>query len=194
MYTILRDNIRKHIEFSNEEFAAFSAPFSLKNIQKRQAILRAGEKCNFEGFVNKGCFRVFYLDERGNENTLYFATEGWWITDMGSFINQSPAILSIEAVEESEVLLITYPQKESLYQVMPKVEKLFRVMTQKTHVALQRRMISYLSKNADKRFLEFVDMYPQLEQRLSQQHIASYLGISHEFLSKIRKKLGSKRF
>lgn len=193
MYTLLRENIAKHIHLTDEEFEQFSAPFYLQLVQKKQMLLREGEICKFEGFVNKGCLRVFYLDESGFENVLYFAIEGWWITDIDSFTNQSPSILNIEALEDSEILMISYPHKSILYDTLPKVEKLYRIMTQKTHAALQCRMISSLSKTADKRYLEFVKKYPQLEQRLSQQQVAAYLGISHEFLSKIRKKVAKLR-
>ncbi|MBB6500609.1 CRP-like cAMP-binding protein [Pedobacter cryoconitis] len=193
MYNLLRENIEKHIHLTDEEFAQFSAPFYLQKVQKKQMLLREGEICKFEGFVNKGCLRVYYLDEMGFEKVLYFAVEGWWITDIDSFTNQAPSILNIEALEDSEVLMITYPYKTILYDTLPKVEKLFRIMTQKTHAALQRRMISSLSKTADKRYIEFVTKYPQLEQRLSQQQVAAYLGISHEFLSKIRKKVAKLR-
>ena len=193
MYTLLRENIEKHIHLTDEEFVQFSAPFYLQKVQKKQMLLREGEICKFEGFVNKGCLRVYYLDESGFEKVLYFAAEGWWITDIDSFTNQAPSILNIEALEDSEILMITYPYKNILYETLPKVEKLFRVMTQKTHAALQRRMISSLSKTADKRYLEFITKYPHLEQRLSQQQVAAYLGISHEFLSKIRKKVSRLR-
>ncbi|WP_212004634.1 Crp/Fnr family transcriptional regulator [Chitinophaga sp. HK235] len=192
MYKILRSAVEKHIHLTDEEFEIFSAPFYQKTVKKKELLLRAGEICKFEGFVNKGCFRVYYQDDNGDESILYFAAEGWWVTDIDSFTNQVPAILSIEALEDSEVLLITYPYKQALYEELPKVEKLFRIMTQKTHVALQRRMISNLSKTADQRYLEFVESYPDLEQRLSQQQVASYLGITHEFLSKIRRKLAHK--
>jgi len=193
MYTLLRENIEKHIHLTDEEFAQFSAPFYLQKVKKKQMLLREGEICKFEGFVNKGCLRVYYLDESGFEKVLYFAVEGWWIADIDSFTNQTPSILNVEALEDSEILMITYPYKLILYETLPKVEKLFRVMTQKTHAALQRRMISSLSKTADKRYLEFILKYPQLEQRLSQQQVAAYLGISHEFLSKIKKKISKLR-
>lgn len=123
-------------------------------------LLKQGEVCKFEGFVNRGSLRIYYLDEKGFENVLMFAVEGWWLTDIDSFTNQFPSILNIEALEDSEVLLITYPYKIALYEEVPKVEKLFRIMTQKTHVALPCRMSSSLSKNADERYLEFVAKYP----------------------------------
>ncbi|WP_306350365.1 Crp/Fnr family transcriptional regulator [Flavobacterium sp. '19STA2R22 D10 B1'] len=191
MYESLRKNIEKHIIITNDEFEQFTAPFYVSKIKKGQFLLREGEICKFEGYVTKGCFKVYYTSENGTSNVLYFAIEDWWIADIDSFTNQIPSILNIQALEDSEVLLITKPFKEALYEQLPFVEKLFRIMTQKSLVALQRRMISSLNKTADQRYIEFITKYPELEQRLSQQHIASYLGITHEFLSKIRKKLVS---
>lgn len=193
MFELLRKHVEKHLAISDEDFERFTVPFYHQKIEKRQFLLRAGQICKFEGFVIKGCLRVYYLDEQGQERILYFAIEDWWITDIDSFTNNTPSILNIEALEDSEVLLITQPYKEALYEQVPIVEKLFRIMTQKTHVALQRRMISALGKTADERYLEFITKYPQLEQRLTQLQVASYLGISHEFLSKIRKKLSKLR-
>lgn len=193
MYELLRQSLEKHLHLTDEEFAQFCAPFYVLQAKKKQMLLRAGEICRFEGFVNKGCLRIYYLDEKGFEKVLYFAVEGWWITDIDSFTNQSPSILNIEALEDCEILMITYPYKNALYETLPKVEKLFRIMTQKTHVALQRRMISTISKTADERYIEFIRKYPDMEQRLSQQQMAGYLGISHEFLSKIRKKIARRK-
>jgi CRP-like cAMP-binding protein len=193
MYSLFRESIEKHIHLTDAEFEQFCAPFYLQQVKKKHMLLRAGEVCKFEGFVNKGCFRIYYLDEKGLESVLYFAIEGWWITDIDSFTNQTASILNIEALEDSEVLLITYPYKNALYEELPKVEKLYRIMTQKTHTALQRRMISSISKTADERYLEFIAKYPFMEQRLSQQNLAGYLGISPEFMSKIKKKIARKR-
>jgi CRP-like cAMP-binding protein len=155
--------------------------------------LREGEVCKFEGFVTKGIFRVYHIDQNGGEQILYFAMENWWITDIDSFTNESPSQLFIEALEESEVLFISKKDKEFAYSNIPKIEKLFRVMTQKTHVSLQRRMIDNLSKTADQRYIDFIEKYPALYQRLSNLQIAAYLGVSHEFLSKIRNKIANKR-
>ncbi len=124
---------------------------------------------------------------------LYFAVADWWVGDIDSFTNQVPARLFIEAVEDSEVLLISKEDKEELYETLPKVEKLFRIMGQKTIVALQHRMISNLSKTADERYIDYITKYPQIVQRLTNLQIAAYLGISHEFLSKIRKKIVQKK-
>ncbi len=189
MSDLLFRNISQYINLSEEDFQQFVKPFKLKMFKKKEVVLQEGDYCLFEGFVLSGCFKIYYLNENGFEQTLYFAVEGWWITDIDSLINNVPSILNIEALEDSEVLMISKKEKENLYETMPKTEKLFRIMNQKSSVALQRRILSLTRKTADKRYLEFLEKYPGLEQRITQQQVASYLGITHEFLSKIRRKL-----
>lgn len=193
MINLLKQNIAKHISLSEKETEEFCNLFQPKSIRRKDFLLRAGEVCRFEGFVTRGLFRVYHIDQNGFDQILYFAIENWWITDIDSFTNGTPSQLFIEALEDSEVLLITKRDKEFAYTNLPEIEKLFRVMTQKTHVALQRRMIDNLSKTADQRYLDFIEKYPQLFQRLSNLQIAAYLGISHEFLSKIRRKISSRK-
>ncbi|MEO7043961.1 MAG: Crp/Fnr family transcriptional regulator [Ferruginibacter sp.] len=193
MTEILKQNLSKHISLSEKELTDFCSLFQNNTIKKKKFLLREGEICKFEGFVTKGLFKVFHIDINGFEQVLYFAIENWWITDIDSFTNEIPSQLFIEALEDSEVLLISKKDKEFAYSNLPDIEKLFRVMTQKTHVALQRRMIDNLSKTADQRYLDFIEKYPQLNQRLTNLQIAAYLGISHEFLSKIRKKISLKK-
>jgi CRP-like cAMP-binding protein len=193
MITLLKENISKHITLSDIEMDAFCDLFQKKIVKKKTFLLREGEVCGFEGFVTKGLFRVYHIDQNGFEQILYFAIENWWITDIDSFTNEKPSQLFIEAIEDSEVLVISKKNKEYAYTELPLIEKLFRVMTQKTHVALQRRMIDNLSKTADQRYLDFIEKYPALSNRLTNLQIAAYLGVSHEFLSKIRRKIsGSK--
>lgn len=192
MTSLLKQNITSHISLSPDDTEAFCNLFEQKLIPKKRYLLREGEICRFEGFVTNGLFRVFHIDQNGFEQILYFAIENWWITDIDSFTNERPSQLFIEAIEDSTVLLISKKNKEYAYANLPQIEKLFRVMTQKTHVALQRRMIDNLSKTADQRYLDFIEKYPRISTRLTNLQIAAYLGISHEFLSKIRKKLTGK--
>lgn len=193
MTTLLKENILKHISLSENETEAFINLFEKKEIRKKEFLLREGETCKFEAFVVKGLFRVYHIDKNGFEQILYFALENWWITDIDSFCNETPSQLFIETLEDSEILLITKKEKEYAYANLPQIEKLFRIMTQKTHVALQRRMIDNLSKTADQRYIEFSTKYPQLIQRLSNIQIAAYLGITNVFLSNIRKKITQKK-
>ena len=193
MTVLLKQNINNHISLTDSEMDEFCNLFKNKSFKKKCFLLREGEVCKFEGFVTKGTFRVYHIDKSGAEQILYFAMENWRVTDIDSFTNETPSQLFIEAIEDSEVLLISKKDKEFAFTNLPAIEKLFRVMTQKTHVALQRRMIDNLSKTADQRYLDFIEKYPQLHQRLSNLQIAAYLGISHEFLSKIRNKIATKR-
>ena len=189
----LEKNITAHILLSQNEMKSFCNLFEHKTIQKKSFLLREGEICRFEGFVIKGLFRVFHIDANGFEQVLYFACENWWITDIDSFTNEMPSQLFIEAIEDSEILVISKKDKEFAYSNLPQIEKLFRIMTQKTHVALQRRMIDNLSKTAEARYIDFSEKYPELVQRLSNIQIAAYLGITNVFLSNIRRKMALKK-
>jgi len=167
--------------------------YRFKKVKKNEHILLEGQVCEFEGYVLEGCFKIFYEDENFREHILYFAVEDWWVLDIGSFVSGSPSKLNIQALEDSTILTIDRLHKEQLYTEMPKVEKLFRIMNQKSLAAMHLRMISMLYKNADQRYLEFNQKYPTLAQRIAQHQIAAYLGISHEFLSKVRKHLLKKK-
>lgn len=189
----LKASILKHAYFTADEAATFCQAFQPHSVKAKTYLLRQGDICRFEGFVVKGCLRVFTLDANGYEHVLYFAPENWWITDIDSFTTQTPSWLFIQALEDSVVMQITKVDKEHLYTTLPITEKLFRIMGQKTLVALQRRMLSALSQTADERYLTFIQKYPDLEQRLTQRQVAAYLGITHEFLSKIRRRLAQKK-
>jgi CRP-like cAMP-binding protein len=193
MKKLLKQNISSHISISEKEADSFCDLFEERAVKKKEYLLKEGEICRFEGFVNKGLFRIFHIDNNGFEQVLYFACEDWWVADIDSFTNEKPSQLFIEALEDSEVLLISKKNKDYAYQHIPAIEKLFRIMTQKTHVVLQRRMIDTMSKTAEDRYIEFIEKYPKLYARLTNLQIAAYLGISHEFLSKIRNKISRKK-
>ena len=186
---LFKQNVTKNVNLSDEEWQQFFRPFKLKQVKKKEFLLKEGEVCKFEAFVNKGCFKTFHIDPKGFEHVLYFSVEGWWIGDIDSFTNQVPAQLFIEALENSEILFINKEDKDALYETLPKVEKLFRIMSQKRIVALQRTMIGSLSKTAQERYIDYITAYPKIAERLTNLELAAYLGISHEFLSKIRKKV-----
>lgn len=192
MTASLQKHIKKHTQISDENLEKFSNAFTLQKVVKKEFLLKEGEICQFEGFVTGGCFKVFHSDQDGTEHILYFAIEDWWVADVDSFTNSKPSQLNIQALENSEVLLISKQNKEKLYQEIPEIEKLFRIMSQKNLVALQRRMIDNLSKTADQRYLDFLAKYPKITQRLTNIQIAAYLGVSPEFVSKIRRKITKK--
>jgi CRP-like cAMP-binding protein len=187
MHDLLRENIRENVEISNSDLDVICDSFSSHKICKRDYLLKQGSICKFEGFVLKGCFRIYTIDKKGNENTLYFAIKSWWLMDIDSFMNQLPSDLYIQALEDSVVLLINKPDKMELYNSVPIVEKLFRIMSQKGLVAWQRRLIRNNSLTAQERYTFFVEKYPEIVLKLTDRQISNYLGITHEFLSKIKR-------
>lgn len=186
--SLLQAAVRRHIRLDDAALARLCQPFWPGTLRRKDFLLQPGQVCTFEVFVTKGCLSLYALDARGHKHVLYFATEGWWLTDIDSFTTQTPSRLYVEALEDTEFLLIRKPDKELLYEELPVVERLFRLMTQRTHVVLQRRLLSSFSAPAAKRYEDFLTTYPELAQRLTQLQIAAYLGISHEFVSKIRRR------
>ncbi|SEB54348.1 cAMP-binding domain of CRP or a regulatory subunit of cAMP-dependent protein kinases [Tenacibaculum sp. MAR_2009_124] len=186
---LLAQYIKNQVDISDNDLHEFCNYFITVSVKKKDFLLKQGDICNFEGFITKGCFRLYTIDEKGNEHTLYFGIKNWWVTDLNSFLNKTPATFTIQALEDSTVLLINRENKNKSFEQIPAIEKMFRVMTQKSHVALEQRMIRNISTTADQRYIEFIRKYPQIAERLTNIQIASYLGISHEFLSKIRRKI-----
>jgi len=184
---VLKQQIRKNLNLSATELDFVCNYFKPKSLKKKEFLLTQGSICKFEGFVVEGCFRVFTLDKKGNENTLYFAAKDWWLMDIDSFMNQTPSDLNFEALEDSKVLLIGRQDKIALYKSLPVVEKLFRIMFQKGLVSWQRRLVRNHSSTAKERYSHFIETYPDIASKLTDKQIAGYLGISHEFLSKIKK-------
>lgn len=185
---LLIEYIDKNAQFSKTEQEEFCKYFRLKSIKKKALLLKQGQVCKFEGFVVDGCFRIFSIDKKGNENTLYFAAKNWWLMDIDSFMNHKPSDLNIQALEDSQVLIITQQDKDALYNEIPSAEKLFRIMFQKSIVAWQRRLVQNHSLTAKERYFDFVENYPDIASKITDRQTASYLGITHEFLSKIKKQ------
>ncbi|MDO4224462.1 MAG: Crp/Fnr family transcriptional regulator [Bergeyella zoohelcum] len=192
MYALLKNHIAKHINLSEVEMEQFCQLFTPKQVKKKAFLLRQGEICKHENFVVKGLFKMYYLDKEGHETILYFAAEDWWVSDLDSFVNEKPSELYIEALEDSEVLQISKTDKDWAYENIPQIEKFIRIISIRGYINLQKRMFENLSKTADQRYLDFIKKYPHIAQRLSNVQLAKYLGITHEFLSKIRRKVVGK--
>jgi len=186
---LLKAHILQTIDIDEKQTEDFCRLFIPGKVSKKEMILKEGEVSGFEAFVTKGLFKIYHTDQDAVEHILYFAMDGWWLADIDSFTHQHPSLLNMEAIEQSDILMIRKEEKEYAYTHIPGIEKLFRVMTQRSHVALQRRMIENLSVHSDQRYLNFINKYPLLAQRLTNVHIAAYLGISHEFVSRIRHKV-----
>ena len=156
---------------------------------KRQFVVQAGDPCKYETYVVKGCLKAYFVDPDGNSHIVQFAVEDWWISDMDSLMNGTPATLNIDAVEDTDVLQIEKNDFENLFVKIPKFNMMYRMMLMKAFISHQRRIVDNLCKPAKERYLDFVKRYRNIEQRVPQHQIASYLGMTPEFLSQIRRKL-----
>lgn len=187
MFERILANFATHITLNAAETEKVTAALQHKAIPKNGSLLDAGEVCRNIYFVNKGCLRVFNRDKNGDEHNIMFCPENWWGNDMTSFSGQSPAYYNISALEVTEVIYINHQSLEQLYIDVPKLERFFRILTQNGFSLFQRRINTNLSKTAEERYALFQQLYPKLEQRIAQKHIASYLGITPVFLSMIRR-------
>jgi CRP-like cAMP-binding protein len=186
-YNTILKNIAKHISLNDEEISYFVSLLKEKKVAKKRMILKEDQVCKEIFFVNSGTLRAFYIDKLGKESTIMFAITDWWITDMFCFINQQPAMLNIEAIEDSIVLQLQKNDLDNLYIKIPKFERFFRIIMQNAYIREQLRVIQNLSLSAEERYDIFLDKYPQVVTQITQKQIASYLGITPEFLSTIRK-------
>lgn len=188
---ILR-NISRHIHLDEKEAGYFISLLTEKTIKRKDFLLKEGEICSHENFINSGCLRTYSIDNKGVEHIVMFAIEGWWTSDMYSFLTQTPAAFNIDALEDTEVLQISKTSLEKLYLNVPKFERFFRILLQNAFIAHQQRINQSLAFTAEERYLHFINKFPHLEQRLPQKQVASYLGITPEFLSMLRKKMAGK--
>ena len=179
-------NIAKHISLSGEESAHFISLLKLVRVPKKSILLKEGQLSRYIYFVDSGTLRAYYTDKENKESTIMFAITDWWITDMYCFINEIPAMLTIEAVENSSVFQLSKKDLDLLYTTTPKFEKFFRILMQNAYIREQLRMIENLSLSAEERYHHFLSKYPQVAKQVTQKQIASYLGITPEFLSAIR--------
>jgi CRP-like cAMP-binding protein len=188
MYELIFANFGMHIRLDAGEEEQVKARLQSLAVKKNAVLLNAGEICRNIYFVNKGCLRIFNVDKEGEEHNNLFCPENWWAADMASFSGKAPAFYNLSALEDSEVLYLSYYELEQLYVELPKLERFFRILFQNGFDLYQRRVTSNLSKTAEERYYMFQQQYPKLEQRIAQKHIASYLGITPVFLSMIRKR------
>ncbi|MEO6286454.1 MAG: Crp/Fnr family transcriptional regulator [Dyadobacter sp.] len=183
--------LRKHIEqvvsLTDEEFEVILTTCRKRVLKKNQYLLLEGNQCTSDFFVLSGSLRQYYTDDKGKEHIVQFAVQNWWISDWDSILHQKPSFYNIDALEASEVLQFGYQQLEHLFEEVPKMERYFRIMLQRGFAAHQSRIL-WLQKPAKARYLEFISAYPHFEQRLSQSHIASFLGITRESLSRLKAK------
>ena len=190
MYSQINKNISRYVSFEPKELEIFNSLLEHKTVPKKTILLHEGEMCDFEAFVIKGCIRKYYIDANGFEVILQFAIENAWLSDISfSIYEKKPSRVFIETLEECEFFMFTPDTKEALFAKAPKFERAFRYLMQRNLAVTQERLFNTISKTATEKYLEFLELYPTLSQRVAQHYIASYVGISAEFLSKIRTKI-----
>ena len=192
MFEAINQSVPQYASFTPGEIALFNDLLQYRQISRKTLLLQEGEVCNFESYITKGCIRNYYIDDKGEEVTLQFAIEGWWVSDISSFHDRKPSKMFIETLEDAEVLVLIPESKETLLQRVPKFERMFRLMVQRNLSRLQERLFQTITTTATEKYLDFLDRYPTIPQRVAQHYIASYLGFSPEFLSKVRGRLSKK--
>lgn len=187
--TPILQNISKYVALTPEEQELFISKINVQHFKARTILLSAGEVCKHSYFVNSGLLRSFNINDHIVEHVLSFACEGWWIGDMYSLLSQKPGNLFIEVLEDAEVVLLSKENQEQLYLAIPKLERFFRILTENSLVAHQERLMDNLSLSAEERFEKFCQKYPTLIQKVPQKQIASYIGVTPEFFSKMKARL-----
>lgn len=181
-------NIGSVIDLDQEELDFFTSLLEVRIFDKKDFVLRAGNICQYQTYVVQGCLKIFYTDNTGAEHVVKFAIEDWWAFDLQSFVTQTPAFYSIQALEKTHAFQISKKNHDLLYKRVPVFEKFGRVLFQNAYILLQQRMTQNLFSSAEEKYRHFSEKYPGLELRIPQKEIASYLGITPEFLSMLRKK------
>lgn len=181
--------IFKDISFSKEELRIIVPTFFRETYKKGVTLIKAGDNIDKQYYISEGCLRSYYTDSQGREYTVQFAIRDWWMSDYTAFFSTSKAILNIEVIQNAVVYKISKADKEYLYNKIPKIESFFRKKLERAFAAFQKRIISELSLTASERYIDFVKSYPNIEKAVKNYHIASYLGITTESLSRIRKEL-----
>ncbi len=186
-HNLILKNISKHIDLDKEEVSSFIPLIIMKNVAKKTLLLKEGQVCKYISYVHSGALRAYCVDKEGREATIMFAVADWWVTDMFCFLNEKPAMMYIEAIEDSCIFQLSKENLEKLFYNVPKFERFFRILMQNAYTREQLRVIENLSLSAEERYDSFLLKYPHIASAVTQKQIASYLGITPEFLSAIRK-------
>ncbi|MGQ7946433.1 Crp/Fnr family transcriptional regulator [Flavobacterium sp. WC2509] len=183
------ENISKHVTLTPQEQELFLSKTETKQYKAKTVLLNAGEVCKHSYFVNSGILRSFNINDNIVEHVLSFACSGWWISDMYSLLSQKPGNLFIQVIEDAEVVILSKENQEILYKEIPQLERFFRILTENSLVAHQQRLMDNLSLTAEERFEKFCTKYSDLIYNVPQKQIASYLGVTPEFFSKMKSKM-----
>lgn len=187
------EHLAASVKLSREEFDAFSPHIIVTPIKKKEYLIEPGQIARTMNFISHGCMRAFYLDDDIQEHTLQLGIEGWWINDLYSYLKEVPSKMYVQALEDTVLVQLRKDDLEELYADYPWLSDFFRVKIQSAYVALQERTIESMSENAQERYARFLGTYRDLEQRVPQYIIASYLGIAPESLSRLRRRMANDR-
>lgn len=181
--------IFKGVNFTEAEAAIVSEKLKELNTVKGETLLSAGQFVPYQYYVKSGCLRTFYLDDAGKEHTIQFAVNDWWISDYTAFFTGGRSMLFIECIQEAAIFQLSKESMEQLYIEVPAIETFFRIKMERFFASFQKRILSDLAMSAKDKYKRFIKTYPQIEQTIKNYHLASYLGITTESLSRIRKEL-----
>mgnify|MGYP001074916588 CR=1 FL=1 len=190
---VISNYVKRYISLTAEEEHYFLSLLRITRVKKKQCIVQPEFTCKYRSYVYKGAMRAYLTDKNANEHTIAFAIDDWWISDYNSYIFQQPATLFVEALEDSVLIQIDYNAEQLLKESIPKFEKFFRIITERSFAFLQKRMLANLSMTAEERYEDFMHKYPETAMRVPQYALASYLGMSTEYLSKLRNKRALKK-
>jgi CRP-like cAMP-binding protein len=193
MYELLFQKFDEKVELTDKEKEISRSFFTPKKLRKKQYLLQEGDVCKFIAFVEKGFMRSYSIDEKGNEHIMQFAFEGWWIADQLSFLTGEISAYNIDAIEDCELLLLSRQAEEQMMQSVPKLERYFRILLQNNLINTQRRLAGSLNMTAEERYNDLIISCPTIQLRVPQHMMASYLGITPETLSRIRKQMSVKK-
>lgn len=188
MYQELLDHIKKYVQLDPRQQQQFCEKLECIKLKKKEFLLEPGKLCKGNYFIVKGCVRQFLINQKLNEQIIHFGIEHWWIADQDSLLNNQPSACYIQAIEETELLLIREKERISLFKEIPPLETYFRIMMQKSFVASQRRIGFIFNLTEEERYRHFSKLYPGFVQRVPQYMLASYLGFTPQFLSRLRAK------
>lgn len=189
MYELFFESFNRKVQLTQEEEQQIAKYLTPKKLRKKQYLIQEGDPCKYVAFVEKGSLRAYSTDEKGNEHIIQFGLEGWTISDLYSFLTGEPATYNIDAIEDSELTLISKSAHEELLNTMPKYETFTRLNITGAYIAMQKRLTSIISSPSEDRYENFNALYPDIVQRVPQHMIASYMGLTPETLSRVRKKI-----
>jgi CRP-like cAMP-binding protein len=193
MINVLLSHIQEKVSLTELDIEAIKTFFVGKKLRKRQYLLQEGDVCKHLAFIAKGLLRSYNVDDKGNEHINVFGWEGWWLSDFKSFLSGVPAVFNIDAIEDSELMMISLADYDALTLAVPIMDRYFRILYQNSLVTKERRLMSAITHTAEEKYVQLVESNPHIIERIPQNLIASYLGLAPETLSRIKKNLAVKK-